>query len=246
MNPSIHQVMKRLLAGLCVMAFMAPAGAEPSSEVAFDLETLALLRAADPAAGEAKAKERKCSKCHGDAGVSEDPADANLAGMRQSYLYKQMMDFLTNKRDARDMRKPMKTCSPQDVANLAAWYASQTPAPQAEQDEVDPAIEKLVYIGDPSRLLKPCRSCHGRKGRGGQYSHAAIAGQNRDYFIDSLTQFKEGDRENDIYSRMRLIAEALTDEEIEGLAEFYSAPVDEDEDDEDDDEDEDEDTDATE
>jgi len=199
----------------------------------FDLDTLALLRAADPAAGEAKVKERKCSKCHGDTGVSEDPGDANLAGMSQSYLYKQMMDFLGGKRDAKDMRKPMKTCSPQDVANIAAWYASQEAAKQAEHDEIDATMEKLVYTGDPTRLLKPCRSCHGRKGQGGQYTHAAIAGQNRDYFIDALTQFKEGDRENDVYSRMRLIAEVLTDEEIEALAEFYAAPVIEDEDEED-------------
>jgi len=238
-----HLTMNRFIAGFIAMSFVAPTVlAEPSSEVAFDLETLALLRAADPAAGQIKAKKRKCSKCHGDNGVSEDPSDANIAGMRQSYLYKQMMDFLTKKRHARDMRKPMKKLGKQDIANMATWYASQEAAQQAEQDEVDPAIEKLVYEGDPSRLLKPCRSCHGRKGRGGQYSHAAIAGQNRDYFIDSLTQFKEGDRENDVYSRMRLIAEVLTDEEIEGLAGFYSAPVDED----DEDEDEDEDTDTTE
>ena len=37
--------------------------------------------------------------------------------------------------------------------------------------------------------------------------------------------FKEGDRSNDVYSRMRLIAEALTDEEIEALAAYYAAAL---------------------
>ena len=52
--------MMRLLAVLTGMALLLPtAGAEPSSAVAFDLATIRLLRAADPARGEALAKESK-------------------------------------------------------------------------------------------------------------------------------------------------------------------------------------------
>jgi cytochrome c553 len=196
--------------------------AEPSSEVAFDAPTRALLAAADPANGEKLAD--KCKKCHGDAGVSDDPGDANIAGMRASYIYKQLQDFHAGKRIDKDMNRQMKRLDEQAMADLAVWFASLPPA-QAAGGAADPAVIQLVFFGIPTRDLKACASCHGKDGRGGQYDHPAIAGQNKDYFIQTLTDFKEDSRENDIYSRMRLIARALTDEEINALADYYAAPV---------------------
>ncbi|MGB7932250.1 MAG: c-type cytochrome [Gammaproteobacteria bacterium] len=196
--------------------------AEPSSEVTFDAPTRALLAAANPANGEKLAD--KCHKCHGDAGVSDDPGDANIAGMRASYIYKQLQDFHTGKRIDRGMNRQMKGLDEQTMADLAVWYASLPPA-QPAGGTADPTAIQLVFFGDPTRDLKACASCHGRDGRGGQYDHPAIAGQNHDYLVQTLTDFKEGSRENDIYARMRLIARALTDEEINALAAYYAAPV---------------------
>jgi cytochrome c553 len=212
------------------MALLAPtAWAEPSSEVAFDLATIRLLRAADPARGEALAKEGKCAKCHGDAGISDDAEDVNIAGLRASYLYKQLKDYQDKSRDERDMYKKTRNLDDQQMADLAVWFASQEPAPVAADRNIDPAVLRLVFHGDPKRLLKACAACHGRNGRGGQFDHAALAGQYPEYLISTLTEFKEGDRTNDVYSRMRYVAEALTEEEIEALAGYYAAAVPEEE-----------------
>jgi cytochrome c553 len=218
-----YLTMMRLMTLLCVMTFLAPAvNAEPSSAVAFDVPTVRLLNAADPASGEALAEENKCYKCHGDAGISDDPDDINIAGMSRSYLYKQLKDYQDKKRDSRDMYKNVRDLDDSQLADLAAWYASQEP-PQPNPDRVlTDEVRKLVFDGDPERLLKACASCHGRDGRGGQYDHPALAGQMRTYLVDSMIEFKEGDRENDIYGRMRIISEALTEEEIEALADYYS------------------------
>ena len=218
--------MMRLLAVLSGMILLAPiVGAEPSSEVAFDLPTIRLLRAADPARGEALAKEGKCARCHGDAGVSDDPEDVNIAGLRASYAYKQLKDYQNKSRDARDMYKVTRDLDDQQLADLAAWYASQEPAPQAVGQATDPAILKLVFNGDPKRLLKACASCHGQRGEGGQFDSPPITGQYPEYFITTMTEFREGDRSNDIYGRMRTTAEALTEAEIEALAAYYSAAL---------------------
>ncbi len=218
--------MMRFLAVLVATALFAPvASAEPSSAVAFDVATVRLLAAADPARGEAQAKESKCAKCHGDAGVSDDPEDVNIAGMSASYLYKQLKDYQDGNRDDRDMLKATRDLDDGQLADLAAWFASQDPAPAAADRNNDPAILRLVFQGDPTRLLKACASCHGRDGRGGQFDHPALAGQYPEYFIYTLTEFKEGDRTNDIYARMRHVAEALTEAEIEGLAGYYGAAV---------------------
>jgi cytochrome c553 len=211
---------------LTLMALFVPtAGAEPSSAVAFDVATLKLLANADPARGEELAQTGKCYKCHGDAGVSEDPEDINIAGMSRSYAYKQLRDYLDEKRDSRDMYKSIRDFDARQLADLAAWYATLEPAQPARERNRDPAILRLVFKGDPERMIKACASCHGSKGRGGQFDHPALAGQQREYLVLSLNEFKEGDRENDIYARMRSVAEALTEEEIEGLASYYASAV---------------------
>ena len=220
----------RLLAVLTGMALLIPtARAEPSSAVAFDMATIQLLRAADPGRGEALAKEGKCAKCHGDAGVSDDPEDVNIAGMSVSYIYKQLKDYQDKKRDDKDMYKKTRNLDEKQMADLAAWFSSQVPAPVAADRNTDPAVLRLVFHGDPTRLLKACASCHGRDGRGGQFDHPALAGQYPEYFIYTLTEFKEEDRTNDIYSRMRHVAAALTEEEIEALAGYYATSVPEEE-----------------
>jgi len=216
--------MMRLMTLLAGMLWSLPAViAEPSSEVAFDLATLALLKAADPARGEALAAESKCSRCHGDAGVSEDPEDVNIAGLRASYIYKQLKDYQTEKRDDRDMVKQTRDLDDRQLADLAVWFAAQQPAQPAADRNLDPAVLRLVYHGDPDRMIKACASCHGRDGRGGQFDHPALAGQYPQYLVFTLNEFRGGDRSNDVYARMRSIAEALTEEEIEALAGYYGA-----------------------
>jgi cytochrome c553 len=221
-----HMIMMRLLTVFIGMVLLIPvAGAEPSLAVAFDVATVQLLRTADPARGEALAKESKCSRCHGDNGVSEDPADVNIAGMSPSYIYKQLSDYRDENRDDRDMYKQTRDLDDQQLADLAVWFAAQQPLAPAADRNRDPAILRLVYEGDPERLIKACASCHGRHGRGGQFDHPALAGQYPEYLVFTMTEFKEGDRSNDIYARMRSIAEVLTEEEIEGLAGYYGAAL---------------------
>ena len=188
-----------------------------------------MLRTADTARGEALAEESKCAKCHGDTGVSDDPDDVNIAGLRASYIYKQLKDYQDKNRDDKDMYKKTRDLDDQQMADLSVWFASQAPATVAADRNTDPAVLRLVYRGDPTRLLKACASCHGRDGRGGQFDHPALAGQYPDYLIYTLTEFQEDDRTNDIYSRMRYVAAALTEEEIEGLAGYYGMAVPEEE-----------------
>lgn len=223
----MEHMMMRILAVFTGMALLLPtAGAEPSSQVAFDVPTVQLLRAADPARGEALAREKNCAKCHGEAGVSDDAEDTNIAGLRASYFYKQLKDYQGGQRDNRSMKKQVRDLDDQQMADLAAWYATREPAPKGTgAANADPAVLELVYRGDPTRLLKSCSSCHGQRGEGGQFDSPPLTGQYPEYFITTMTEFKEGDRANDIYGRMRTTAEALTLEEIEALAAYYSAAL---------------------
>jgi cytochrome c553 len=199
--------------------------AEPSSAVAFDVPTIKMLRAADPDNGRTLAKKQKCKKCHGDEGASDDPDDINIAGMSASYLYKQLTDYQDKKRDDRDMYKSVRDLSNEQLADLAAWYATLAPAPANPNRILTDQVRKLVFDGDPERMLKACASCHGRDGRGGQFDHPALTGQHKTYLTDSMTAFQDEDRENDIYGRMRDVSRSLTEDEIEALADYFATYV---------------------
>ena len=216
--------MMRLITVITGMVLLVPVvNAEPSSAVAFDVPTINLLKSADPSNGQALAKKSKCARCHGDEGISDDPDDINIAGMSSSYIYKQLKDYQDKKRDDRDMYKRVKDLSDNEMADLAAWYASlEQPMPNPDR-VLTPEVRELIVRGDPERLIKACGSCHGRDGRGGQFDHPMLAGQNKTYLIDSMIAFKDEDRTNDIYSRMRDISRELTEAEIEALAEYYAA-----------------------
>lgn len=194
--------------------------AEPSSLVAFDAPTRALLKSGDVARGKALSEDKKCIKCHGDAGIAEDDDEVNLAGQIPSYTLKQLLDYKSEHREERSMKKAVRKLNEQDMADLAQYYGSLPLAEAAHTVTGD--VMTLVKKGDHTRMLKSCNSCHGQSGQGDAFETPAIAGQKIEYFITTIEEMQEGDRSNDVYSRMRLIAEVLTEDELEALAAYYS------------------------
>ena len=79
--------------------------------------------AADAAAG--KDKTLVCSACHGADGNSVVPSFPKLAGQNERYLIKQMNDIKNNIRPVPTMAGQLTSMSDEDIANIAAYYASQ-------------------------------------------------------------------------------------------------------------------------
>ena len=75
---------------------------------------------------------------------------------------------------------------------------------------------------DPNRNIPPCAACH-RAGAGGPMEAPVLAEQRDEYLIQQLKLYASGERRNDVYARMRLIASRLTEDEIKGLAAYYRA-----------------------
>ena len=78
--------------------------------------------AGDVAAG--KAKSATCVACHGPDGNSVNPMWPNLAGQQEMYLAKQLRDFRDGNRKDPVMAPMAAALSDDDIANLAAYYAS--------------------------------------------------------------------------------------------------------------------------
>ena len=78
--------------------------------------------AADAVAG--KAKAQMCAVCHGLNGIAKVPDAPNLAGESAVYTTKQLKAFKDGKRQHEQMSIIAASLSDEDIANLAAWYAS--------------------------------------------------------------------------------------------------------------------------
>jgi len=202
---------------------------DPNMSVSWDKATLALLDSGNAEHGFKLSKKGKCTRCHGKKGVSDEDDTPSLAGQIRGYVYKELVDYREKVRNSKPMYKATKKLSNQDFADLAAWYALQTPEKMAFPDAVAP---ELTTKGDRKRLLLACSVCHGKEGQGKKVQTPAIAGQKIEYLTDTLMAYKEGDRANDPFGRMQKITKRLTEEEIETLAEYYAAAVVEEDEDE--------------
>lgn len=71
-----------------------------------------------------KALSGQCAACHGAEGISHSPIWPNLAGQKAAYLEKQLKDFRADVRKDPMMGMMAKPLSDEDIANLAAYFAS--------------------------------------------------------------------------------------------------------------------------
>jgi len=80
--------------------------------------------AADLESGKKKAQE-VCAACHNMNGVSTIPDYPKLAGQHPDYLAKTLRDYKSGARKNAIMAGFAAALTPQDIENLAAYYAAQ-------------------------------------------------------------------------------------------------------------------------
>ena len=174
----------------------------------------------DAAAGEGKVAI--CSACHSADGNSIMPNWPKLAGQGERYLLKQMMDIKSGVRNVPEMTGMLTNLNEQDMADVAAYYESQTLVGGVADAELAERGEAIYRGGNLKTGLPACTGCHSPTGQGNEpagYPH--LAGQHAQYTIKQLTDFREGDRTNDgDIMVMRTIAERLSNKDIQAVAEY--------------------------
>jgi len=174
---------------------------------------------------------RRCERCHGREGFSSDAAVPNLAGLDKLTIWKQLNDFRSGKRESRLMQPIAAVLSPNDYADLAAYFSLLPTYPDSEDPRAFPEplpafasialAERLIVGGDGQRGIPPCQACHGPIGH--KVGAPSLKTQNSDYIREELEEFAEGNRTNDINLPMRSIASLLTNDEKHALAAYYGA-----------------------
>ncbi len=175
----------------------------------------------DAAAGQAKSA--LCATCHSQDGNSQIPMNPKLAGQNANYLIKQLQDYKSGARQNPTMTAMVASLSDQDIADIAAWYASQ----EVTLGGADPAQvelgESLYRAGVESLGIAACSACHGPAGNGNAPAgFPSLSGQHEEYTLAQLRAFRSGARNNDASSMMQTTVERLTDAELEALASYVS------------------------
>ena len=170
-----------------------------------------------------RTKSATCAACHGVDGNSVTPDWPMLAGQHASYIVRQLRAFKEGERTDVTMKPFADMLSEQDMLDVAAYFAAQTPTPKG----ADPALVGLgqqIYRGGvPDRGVAACIACHGPQGNGNPLAaYPRIGAQHASYTTKQLNAYRTGERRSDVdlNQMMRNVAGALFDDEIRALASY--------------------------
>jgi cytochrome c553 len=191
--------------------------------------------ASDAIVGSAEAGATKaavCTACHGVNGNSTNPEWPVLAGQNAVYLREQLAMFKARKRVNPIMYPVVEPLSEQDFADLAAFFAAQTPAGLEADPSYWKAGEALYKAGDATRNIPACTACHGPSGQGNAGAgYPALRAQHSVYTVKQLQDYLTKNRYRDASdaatvnqtrnsAMMTTIAARLTPEDIRNLASY--------------------------
>jgi len=203
------------------------------------------MAAGDATAGATKAAV--CGACHGADGNSMMATFPKLAGLGEKYLLKQIKDIKAwdSEQDAAKKAKTgravpemtgiLANLNDQDIADVAAYFASQTTQLAGSKKlevKVNSGImvdalelgERTYRSGNATTGVPACTGCHAPDGKGNiPAGFPRLSGQHADYTEKQLRAWRAGERTNDGDAMiMRSVAEHLSDAEIKALANYIA------------------------
>ena len=180
------------------------------------LAGLAWLPAAAQDIEAGRTKAQACAACHGADGNSSTANYPNLAGQTWRYLYIQLKDFKEGRRNDPVMSPMAAPLSRDDMINIANYFAAQTARPSSFK-----ADDAKVRLGKAKADETLCAMCH-LGGFSGQNEIPRVAGQQYDYVVKQLKDFKARNRTNDA-GNMTSVAQTLSSADIENLAHYITS-----------------------
>ena len=169
-----------------------------------------------------------CAQCHAFNGESDGSgAFPRLAQQSVSYLTKELQDFASGVRNSALMSQVAKSLSPDELADVAAYYAKQD-APFVPFKAADPKLlkrgEELAVRGSAREQIPACNSCHGPGGIGEPPAIPYLASQYSEYIVLNLQMWQKGYRKNS-EGGMATVAAKLSPQDMTAVADYYQQLV---------------------
>lgn len=164
---------------------------------------------------------QRCATCHGAHGQATSPIFPSLASQNREYLAKQLTDFRAKKRVSDTMAPQVADLTDDNIAALAAFFASKPAKVNRVSDEDLLAVGRYIYTkGNSWSGVPACTTCHGATAYG-TTTLPRLAGQSSRYLLSQLKDFNQRTRTND-NEAMHLVASRLTEMETKAVADYLS------------------------
>jgi cytochrome c553 len=156
-----------------------------------------------------------CGACHGEKGVPIEKSIPIIWGQNTGYLYLQFRDFQKGARKDDRMTPIAQSVDREDALAIAEYFAAKPwpnlGAPAAAKADEDAAVgvNKSVV----------CTSCHLDQFRGDS-SVPRLAGQQRDYVIKAMLDFRTRIRANN--PGMSDLMNSVTPEQLQAMASYLA------------------------
>jgi len=178
-----------------------------------------------------EARVQGCATCHGwqGQGTSNDYFP-RIAGKPAGYLFNQLRAFHNGGRQYAPMNYLLAYMTDDYLQEIATYFSRQRPdfpapiAPSVPQ----PVLERgraLVQVGDASRQLPACISCHGPNLTGMEPGIPGLVGLRPNYINAQLTRWRAGERRAAGPDCMHRIATRLADQDIAAVSAWLGSLV---------------------
>ncbi|AZI42982.1 cytochrome c4 [Deinococcus psychrotolerans] len=184
------------------------------------------IKAGPPNAQRGETLTKSCQGCHGPMGHSTESDKPSLGGQIPSYTTLQLAAFRAKLRPSQIMQAIAANLSDQDIVDLAAYYAQQTPRGAWDANAALKAKGEQIYDnGIVGRNVTACVVCHGANGRGSNYLHvASITHQSPKYTLEVLNEFKSVPDYKLAYpNAMHIVTAQMTDDELSAVTAYLSS-----------------------
>lgn len=162
-----------------------------------------------------------CAACHAADGNSTIPANPKLAQQHPEYLFKQLQEFKSGKRNNAIMKGFAAALSEEEMKNIAWWVASKPAKPGFAKDKDLVMLGERIYRGGiADRQIAACAGCHSPNGAGIPVQYPRLSGQHADYVAAQLIAFRNGVRTNSL--QMTQVAAKLNDREIRAVSDYIA------------------------
>ena len=159
-----------------------------------------------------------CAGCHGIPGYyNAQPAYhvPKLGGQNADYVEVALQGYRRGTRGHETMHAQASSLSDQDIADVAAYFASFEGEAEAARTR---ASQAKIEAGRAKSAT--CASCHGEDGVAKAPQWPNLAGQHENYLQVALERYKSGERVDLV---MNPLIAALDEQSIEELAAFFAA-----------------------
>jgi len=167
------------------------------------------------AGAQTEQKTQLCAACHGESGVPQEKTTPSLWGQQLGYLYLQLRDFKSGARKSEQMSAVAASLEGDDIMALAQYFSQKTWVSLAQP----PASQAAAAQALRASSAVVCTSCH-QEGYKGEGTQPRLAGQQKDYLVQTMLDFRDGKRGNN--PGMSDLMKSISESDVAVIAEYLA------------------------